>query len=81
MFHQHFNTSPMPARYLATGYGSQRYPVTESKRKTMFGGVSTSLKEGGDQIEYEDQSPHIHRLYLEETKKNGVVVKMPAFSR
>ena len=81
MIHQHFNTSPMPARYLATGYGSQRYPVTESKRKTMFGGVSTSLKKGGDQIEYEDQSPRIHSLYAEETKKNGVAVKMPAFSR
>jgi mannose-6-phosphate isomerase-like protein (cupin superfamily) len=77
MFHQHFNTSAVPARYLATGLGSQRYPVTESKRKTMFGGVSTSVKKGGDQIEYEDQSPRIHSMYVEETKKNGVIVDKP----
>jgi hypothetical protein len=77
MFHQHFNTSAVPARYLATGLGSQRYPVTESKRKTMFGGVSTSVKKGGDQIEYEDQSPRIHSMYAEETAKNGVIVEKP----
>jgi len=79
MFHQHFNTSPVPARYLATAMGSLRYPFTESKRKSLFGGVSTSLKEGGDQIEYEDQSPRIHELYLEATSNNAVKVSMPAF--
>jgi hypothetical protein len=46
---------PTPARYLATAYGSLRYPFTEAKKKALFGGVSTSLKKGGDQIEYEDQ--------------------------
>lgn len=81
MFHQHFNTSSIPARYLATAYGSLRYPFTESKRKSLFGGVSTSVKKGGDQIEYEDQSPRIHGLYEEATKKNGVAVKMSAFIR
>ena len=76
MFHQHFNASAVPARYLATAYGSLRYPFTETKRKSLFGGVSTSLKEGGDQIEYADQSPRIHELYLAETARNGVTVKM-----
>ena len=79
MFHQHFNTSPKPARYLATAYGSLRYPFTESKRKSLFGGVSTSVKLGGAQIEYEDQSPRIHQLYEEATRKNGVTVKMSEF--
>jgi quercetin dioxygenase-like cupin family protein len=76
MFHQHFNTSAVPARYLATAYGSLRYPFTESKRKSLFGGVSTSVKEGGDQIEYADQSPRVHELFVKETAKNGVMVKM-----
>ncbi|MDP3672303.1 MAG: hypothetical protein Q8R69_21770 [Telluria sp.] len=79
MFHQHFNTSAHPARYLATAYGSLRYPFTESKRKSLFGGVSTSVKLGGAQIEYEDQSPRIHQLYQEATARNGVVVKMSDF--
>jgi hypothetical protein len=79
MFHQHFNTGPTPARYLATAFGSLRYPFTDSKRKSLTGGVSTSLKKGGDQIEFEDQSPRIHQLYTEETRKHGVEVKMEVF--
>jgi mannose-6-phosphate isomerase-like protein (cupin superfamily) len=76
MFHQHFNTSAVPARYLATAYGSLRYPFTESKRKSLFGGVSTSVKLGGAQIEYTDQDPRVHELFKEETARNGVTVKM-----
>jgi oxalate decarboxylase/phosphoglucose isomerase-like protein (cupin superfamily) len=79
MFHQHFNTSPQPSRYLATAYGSLRYPFTESKRASFFGGVSTSLKLGGAQIEYEDQSPRIQQLYEEAAKKNGFAVNMSRF--
>ena len=79
MFHQHFNTGSKPARYLATAYGSLRYPFTESKRKSLFGGVSTSIKLGGAQIEYEDQSPRINQLYEEATRKNGVAAKMSGF--
>ena len=89
MFHQHFNASPTPARYLATAFGSLRYPFTDSKRKSLTGGgadglkqggVSTSVKLGGAQIEFEDQAPRIHQLYLEETRMAGVEVRMPAFS-
>lgn len=79
MFHQHFNTSPVPARYLATACGSLRHPYTESKRRSLTGGVSTSVKKGGDQIEFEDQSPRIHELYVAETGKAGVTVQMAAF--
>jgi hypothetical protein len=43
------------------------------------GAVSTSIREGGDQIEYEDQDPRIQRIWLEETKKNGVDQKMDRF--
>jgi mannose-6-phosphate isomerase-like protein (cupin superfamily) len=76
MFHQHFNTSAVPARYLATAYGSLRYPFTEGKRAALFGGVSTSVKKGGNQIEYADQDPRVHDLFKKETAANGVTVKM-----
>jgi hypothetical protein len=85
-FHQHFNTSTNPARYLATGIGGTRYPFTTANRRSLLGlkpgekgAVSTSLKEGGDQIEYEDQHTDIHRIWLEEMRKNGVDAKMEKF--
>lgn len=43
------------------------------------GAVSLSLKEGGDQIEYEDQDPRIHKMWLDELKKNGVTPRMEKF--
>ena len=81
-FHQHFNTSNHPARYLATAVGGLRYPMMLTQRHALLGkdgqkqGVSLNIKEGGGQIEYEDQDPRIHRLWLEEMKKNGVTPKM-----
>jgi mannose-6-phosphate isomerase-like protein (cupin superfamily) len=71
IFHQHFNTSPYPARYLALAMGSLRYPLTEAKRR-IFLGVDQDVKQGGAQIEYEDQDPRIHQLFLQELAKNGV---------
>ena len=79
MFHQHFNTNPTPARYLAIAWGSQRYPFVQSKRKHFDTGVDTSLKDGGNQIEYEDQDPRIHEIYLKDLKKNGVQSCMGEF--
>lgn len=79
MFHQHFTTSPKPARYLATGLGSLRYPFCEDQRIALSGGTSTSLKKGGNQIEYTDQSPWVHQLFEEEMKKSGVEVRMKKF--
>jgi gentisate 1,2-dioxygenase len=77
MFHQHFNTSPEPARYLAVAFGSLRYPFSEAK-KSLFAGMDVSVKQGGKQIEYEDQDPRIHQIYLEEAGKNGVEPRMEA---
>jgi cupin superfamily acireductone dioxygenase involved in methionine salvage len=76
IFHQHFNTNPTPARYLAVALGSLRYPFVESKRKLFGGGVDTSVEEGGNQIEYENQDPRIHEIFLKELAKNGVESKM-----
>jgi hypothetical protein len=82
-FHQHFNSSQQPARYLATGTGGLRYPLTTANRRSILGmkpgekgAVSTSIKLGGDQYEYDDQDPRIHKIWLDEMKKNGVQPKM-----
>ncbi len=75
IFHQHFNTSPEPVRYLATAMGSSRYPFTADKVAIKMG-VNVSVKDGGSQIEYEDQDPRIHRLYLTELAKKGVACRM-----
>jgi quercetin dioxygenase-like cupin family protein len=84
-FHQHFNASQHPARYLATGVGGLRYPLTLQQRRSLLGvngekgAVSLSLKEGGDQIEYEDQDRRIHPLWLDEMRKNSVTPRMQKY--
>ncbi len=80
MFHQHFNTSPQPARYLAIGFGTKRYPIVHARRvgsETVR--TDVSVKDGGGQIEYEDQDPRIHALWLEELRKTGVPSQMGKF--
>src|SRR3979409_1959468 len=77
LFHQHFNTSPEPARYLAVAFGGLRYPTLADKRKT-FEGMDVSVKDGGRQIEYEDEDPRIRRIYAEELRRGGIPSKMDA---
>ena len=85
-FHQHFNTGPAPARYLASAVGGLRYPTMQAQRVSLLGAsegdtpaVSKSVKDGGDQIEYEDQDPRIHRIWLEEIRKNGATPRMEKY--
>ncbi|MAF48071.1 MAG: hypothetical protein QGH73_18580 [Rhodospirillales bacterium] len=78
MYHQHFNTSPDPARYLAIAFGGLRYPMTEAKRR-VFMGMDVNVRDGGAQIEYEDQEARIHRIYLDELAKHGARSKMGEF--
>jgi len=78
MFHQHFNTSPEPARYLAVAFGGLRYPFAEDKRKTFLG-MDVSIKDGGRQVEYEDQDPRIHHMYEAELAKSGIAPRMNQF--
>jgi mannose-6-phosphate isomerase-like protein (cupin superfamily) len=70
MFHQHFNTGDEPARYLAVSMGSHRYPVQARKVKRKKA-PELSVKEGGLQINYEDQDPRIHQIWLKELAKAG----------
>jgi len=76
-FHQHFNVSPEPARYLAVAFGSHRYPTVADKLATWIG-MDVSVKDGGRQIEYEDEDPRIRRMYEEELAKRGIRSRMDA---
>jgi mannose-6-phosphate isomerase-like protein (cupin superfamily) len=74
-FHQHFNTGSGPAKYLAIRWGSKKYPLFKTVGDR--GKVSTSIKEGGNQIEYEDEDPSIRKLFEEALAKNSVECRMP----
>jgi mannose-6-phosphate isomerase-like protein (cupin superfamily) len=76
MYHQHFNTGPERARYLACGLGSRRYPLSSLRKKSGAGAGQLSVKKGGRQIEFEDQDPRIHRKWLEEIARQGVKSEM-----
>src|SRR3974390_373062 len=85
-FHQHFNTGPAPARYLATAVGGLRYPTMRAQRASLLGASeddnpagSKSGKEGGEQTEYEEKDPRIHRIWLEEMRKNGATPRMEKY--
>ncbi len=74
-FHQHFNVSPEPARYLAVAFGSMRYPTVADKIAT-WQGMDVSVKEGGRQIEYEDEDPRIRATYEAELAARGIRSRM-----
>jgi len=84
-FHQHFTTSTVPSRYLALIGGSNaRYPLTEKQRRYSGdrngqGSLARSTKQGGNQIEYEDQDPRIHAIFLEEMRKAGITPRLGDF--
>jgi hypothetical protein len=76
MFHQHFNTSGQPARYLACSLGSRRYPFISLRKKSAEGAGTIRIQDGGRQIEFEDQDPRIHRRWLEAIAETGVASQM-----
>ena len=66
--------------------GSPRLSIAARKNPTAIHdastrnnreGPTTSLREGGTLIEYEDEDPEVRRGFLEECKKNGVEARMP----
>jgi mannose-6-phosphate isomerase-like protein (cupin superfamily) len=70
-YHQHFNTGPEPARYLALRDGDGQ--------PGAWGESNVSIKEGGMQIEYEDEDPGLHHIFEEQLKANGAPCRMKAF--
>jgi len=78
-WHQHFNTGPEPARYLACAWGGDGRWFTEA---TGGGGrthllAKTSTRDGGNMIDYQDEDPVIRDLYAAELKGNGITMNMP----
>ena len=71
-FHQQFNTGPIPARYLAFKPRSKRF---RTKGRFMN---NVGLKQGGNQIEFEDEDLEIRALYDRECSRHGVEVRMPS---
>ncbi len=66
MWHQHFNVSATPARYLAIAMGSMRYPFLNEKKATIARDYAVK---SDIQIEYEDEDPSIRALFEEECAK------------
>jgi mannose-6-phosphate isomerase-like protein (cupin superfamily) len=75
-FHQHFNTGAEPVRYLALRWNSWRYrfPIFKNENSP----TDKSVKEGGAQIEYEDEDPKIHDMFEAALAKSGADCKMGA---
>ncbi len=77
-YHQHFNVADGVSRYLVFGFGGARYPVLDSKM-VSYENMDQSEKDGGTQVEYEDEDPGVLRLYEEELAKRGLASKMGEF--
>ncbi len=75
-FHQHFNSGNIPARYLALRWGSNRYQFTGHGANEREGSTDTSVKDGGNQIEYQDEDPEIHGIFEEELARSGATCRM-----
>ena len=76
-FHQHFNSGTTRARYLALRPGDMGL-----YKKGRGGGgenADRSIKEGGWQIEYDDEDREIHQIFEKELNANGAQCKMKAF--
>jgi len=79
MYHQHFNVADHPSRYLALQVGTIRHPLTRVKRAMWDSEVDKNVNEGGAQVEYADQDPRVHGIWLEEIAKHGVKSGMGKF--
>jgi mannose-6-phosphate isomerase-like protein (cupin superfamily) len=73
--HQHFNTGAAPARHLAVSLGSRRYPVLARIAKRNLA-PEASVQDGGLQVDFADQDPRIHPMWLDELARSGVASRM-----
>ena len=70
-FHQHFNTSPEPARYLAFKHESVSIRNAQGVPKAWI-----SRRIGGDQIDYADERPEIRDMFAESLAKADLDSRM-----
>ena len=75
-FHQHFNTGNSSGRYVAIAWVGRKYRVDGLGTETHVQPV-THIREGGNQIDYEDEDPLVRRMFDEELKKSDVKSRMP----
>ena len=74
-FHQHFNTGPTPARYLAFKHEGVAIRNAQGVPKAWI-----SMRVGGDQIDYADEKPDIRAMFAEALAKHGLESNMePAY--
>ena len=76
MFHQHFNTGKTRARYLAMYTGAMGLYKPRSNRGWL---ADKSVKEGGWQIEYEDEARENHKAFEADLAAHGAPCRMKAF--
>jgi hypothetical protein len=74
-YHQHFNTGPTPAAYLALRLGSLDHSGNEGRDGLPISTISE--REGGWQVDYEDEDPEVYALFERECAKNGATVTLP----
>ncbi|MFD8074991.1 ethanolamine ammonia lyase-activating protein [Streptomyces sp. NPDC059718] len=72
-FHQHFNTGPEPARYLAF-----KHEVVSVRNAQGVPKAWISRRIGGDQIDYADESPFVRETFREALSKHGMEPRMEA---
>jgi oxalate decarboxylase/phosphoglucose isomerase-like protein (cupin superfamily) len=70
-FHQHFNTSPDPARYLAFKHESVSIRNAQGVPKAWI-----SRRVGGDQIDYADERPEIRDMFAKSLAQAAITPRM-----
>jgi hypothetical protein len=65
----------VPSRYFVMSFGGARYFISDEK-KASYQNMDKSTREGGNQIEYEDEDPRVLDLYERECAGNGVQSRM-----
>jgi oxalate decarboxylase/phosphoglucose isomerase-like protein (cupin superfamily) len=68
-FHQHFNSGPTPARYLAFKHWSPR-----NAQGVPMSWIST--RRGGTQVDYADEQPLVRRMFAEALARHGLQSRM-----
>ena len=68
-FHQHFNTGPTPARYLAFKHSSPR-----NAQGVPLSWISRRL--GGNQIDYADETEYQRKMFADALAKHGLSPRM-----
>jgi oxalate decarboxylase/phosphoglucose isomerase-like protein (cupin superfamily) len=70
-FHQHFNTGPTPARYLAF-----KHEVALIRNAQGVPTAWISRRIGGDQIDYADEPQQVRSLFARELARHGMLPRM-----